>query len=163
MPRRADLDAAYHAARYCIVVRSRRCTITIGTPDRRIDRLLRRSGCDRHWCLLTPCNPGSLVLTPVQNRGRLQRLQHMVRRHGWPALPAINDSADGNWIEPGLCLLDAPPRLIHRFARCFGQAAWVFGRLDAAPQLVWTDRPLSCGDRCGPSPDQGRCGRGPAV
>lgn len=161
---RAGLDAAYRVARYRIAVRGRRCIARIGVANRGIDQHLRRAGCRRHWCLLTPCNPGSRMLTPMQNLGRMRQLRLISRRRGWRALPAVNSSADGEWIEPGLCLLDAPPLLVHRLARRFGQRAWVLGRLGAAPQLVWTDRALSRRDgRRGPDPVLRRCDCGPSA
>ncbi|MES0874211.1 DUF3293 domain-containing protein [Sinimarinibacterium thermocellulolyticum] len=143
MSRRDALTQAYTAARYTVLVRGRRHAATIGRSCPSLDAALRRCGCRSHWCLLTPCNPHSRRLATQSNAQRLHLLQQLVRRHGWRALPARNASPDGRWIEPGLCLLDAPPRQVERLARRFGQLAWVFGRLGAAPRLLWTNDPRS--------------------
>ena len=141
MPSRATLEAEYRAAVYRLGSGPCALNATIGHSDPTLDRALRRRGCRAHWCVVTPCNPRSRVLAPIANRGRLHQMRQIVRRRGWRAMPACNASADGQWIEPGLCLIDVPPVAAHELARRFGQCAWVLGRLGAAPQLVWTAQP----------------------
>lgn len=137
---RRGLEDAYRQARYGVLLGRHCVDLAIGRADARADAALRRAGCRAHWCLLTPCNPGSRLLSPSDNARRLHQMRQLVRRRGWRALPAVNRAADGRWREPGLCLLDVPPSAVRQLAHRYGQCAWVFGRIGAAPHLVWTTR-----------------------
>lgn len=138
MRERAGLEDVYRKARYTVLAGHRRIEFAIGRTDPVADVAMHRAGCRAHWCLLTPCNPGSRPLSPAQNAQRLRRLQQIVQRRGWRALPAVNCAADGRWLEPGLCLLDVVPRAVQQLARRYDQSAWVLGRLGSPPRLVWT-------------------------
>ena len=138
MSRGAKLALAYRDARYVVHTGRDRLCFAIGRADAIADAGMRRAGCRTHWCLITPCNPGSRRLPARQNERRLALMRAIVQRHGWRMLPAYNAAADGRWAEPGLCLLDRPLLQAQRIARRFGQSAWVLGQLGAAPQLVWT-------------------------
>ena len=157
------LEQAYRTARYTVSIGRRRLDLAIGRADAEADEVLRRAGCRSHWCLLTPCNPGSRRWPAALNAQRLRRLRELVRHHGWRALPASNSAVDGRWREPGLCLFDVAPSVVQQFARRFGQTAWVFGAPGAPPRLVWTRVALSPADRDVRDRGPAQSGRGPAA
>ncbi len=139
MSERAQHERAYRAAHYCIVSGATRIDRRIGAVDPAADAALAAAGCRTHWAVLTPCNPGSRRLSAADNARRLARFRAEVAAHGWRTLEAVNHDSSGDWREPGLCLLDAPPAALRALAQRYGQRAFVEDRLGAAPQLRWTD------------------------
>ncbi|WP_020648216.1 DUF3293 domain-containing protein [Solimonas variicoloris] len=138
MSRDAALAAAYANARYEIDLGTQRIVRRIGRRDAGADAALRTAGCRRHWFIVTPCNPDSRRLTDADNAARLARFAADLAAHRWDTRPSLGRADDGCWPEAGACVFDAEPPAVLALARAYGQAAFVQGRLGAAPTLVWT-------------------------
>lgn len=134
---RTSLYAAYAAARYRIDCGGQTIERRIGAVDFDADWVLAGMGCQAHWHILTPCNPGSRNLSPAENTARLDALRQDLQCLGWPMLPSINSNGDDAWIEPGFCVLDAGAADVRALAMRYGQSAIVAGRLGHTPELVW--------------------------
>lgn len=131
------LAQAYQQALYTVRLRHLTLQLRVGLAQPGIDRQLRLAGCHRHWCLLTACNPDSRPLRASLNRHRQRRLRAELLARGWRFLPACGSAADGSWREESFLLLDAPLATVTQLARRYRQLAYLYGRLQQAPQLRW--------------------------
>lgn len=138
-PSRTELEAAYRRAHYCVRLPHGELCLHIGVPDAMADRRLREeAGVCAHWAIVTPCNPGSQILTAQENATRLARLATSLDEARIRVLHSRNRDPQGVWPEEeGFFLCDPPAGEAQALGHDFGQNAIVVGALGQPPRLVW--------------------------
>lgn len=134
----AGLDAAYRATRYCVdLPHGDRVALRVGEVSAGFAQALKSAGAAR-WAIVVAANPGSTLLSSVENERRHQALLEAVASSGRCAWTGINEAGDGHWpAEPALCILDISLPEALRLAAAFGQNAIIAGDAKGLPLLHW--------------------------
>ena len=106
-----------------------------GTPGKLPDGL--PDGTD-HLHVLTACNPRGRLLQANENAERTRLLERQLEADGLPFLPAVAQSPDGSWIEPGFAVLDADGAEILALADGYEQSA-IYEVTATWRRILWTD------------------------
>lgn len=130
--------AAFETAEYRIALGAKVFVRRIGRIDAAADAALRACGCRHTWAVVTACNPAARRTDAADNAARSDALLAEVMAAGWRHLPARNQAPNGDWEEPGLCLLDVDAPDLLALARRYRQRAYVAAQLGSEPTLVWT-------------------------
>lgn len=141
-----SLIAAYRRTHYCVCLHPSEVVLRVDCYDPFAEyRILSMHPLKRQWSILTPCNPHSSILTPVENTKRLDELRDILDRHKQPWIPAFNRDPKGCWPdEAGVFLCDPPADLTELLGRRFGQIAFLSGCVGEAPRLVWITASPAC-------------------
>lgn len=91
------------------------------------------------YAFLTAYNPYSDVSTPLHiNLARAQVLRSVVKKRGYPTLPAAGIDPSGEWPEEvGLMLFDVSLQEALELGAGFGQHAILYGEVGAEPAILW--------------------------
>jgi len=88
------------------------------------------------WAFLTPCNPGSKVLSKEDNDKRIKAFSREITRFThWEAFgvdPERKWPAEFSFLMAGLSRQEASDLAIR-----FGQNAFLYGKIFRAAELVW--------------------------
>ncbi len=110
--------------------------IQVGDVCKSLDKILISSG-QTGWAFLTPCNPGSRVLTLQENEIRiLSFIPEILKYRNWKG---FGEDPEGKWapessfLVVGISLQDALD-----LAKRYGQFAFLYGRYQGPASLVWT-------------------------
>ena len=135
----ADWGAAYRNAEYRVRLPAGELVLRVAQYREAEERRLRQEcGVERHWAVVTPCNPGSRILGGEANQRRLQELAAILRSRHVRHHEAVNCDPGGRWPdEPGYLLCDPLPGFAEELGRLFAQNAILAGELGKAPELVW--------------------------
>ena len=118
------LDAVYRASLYVIHSGSTRMETRIDEPCAALTAVMR--GCAaRTAALMTACNPDSQPLPAERNLPRQRAFEDQLNERDFAFLPAIGQSPDGRWQEPGVLVLGIGDEEACAFARQWGQRAFV--------------------------------------
>lgn len=128
---RPDLDAAYRATSYRV---GSDLALRVGETSPALDELLARRDLVE-WAYLTAHNPGSVALSPGENRARQSEL--LGRVAGYPLLLGEAVGDDGTWREASVLVLGIRREDALRLARAFGQNAILCGTRGGVAELVW--------------------------
>ena len=136
---RASLEAAYRGTDYCVQLPLGVLRLKVDRQQEDDDRRLHEeAGVESQWAIVTPCNPGSQVLSAQANQERLEQLDAILEEHGVRRVASVNRDPQKEWPdEPGFLLCDPPPGLAEQLGRHFQQNAILCGRLGEAPRLRW--------------------------
>ncbi|HWY24131.1 MAG TPA: hypothetical protein VNX47_04385, partial [Nevskia sp.] len=72
----AELREAYARAEYCVRLKDEDLVLRVGRVDAQADARLKARGVQKHWVVLTPCNPHSQPSSPALNQQHLNELRH---------------------------------------------------------------------------------------
>jgi hypothetical protein len=135
-----ELEAAYRAAAYSVVVPGREpITIRCGERCMPLDLLLIEAGATV-WAFVTACNPESIRLDDDTNAERMMRLETVVRGRGLACFDGEGTADDNAWpAEPSLLVLGIDEADALSLAKEFGQAAILCGGRGGEARLAWTD------------------------
>jgi len=136
---RTAWEAAYRQADYCVLLPAGELVLRVDRHLQTDDQRLREgAGVVSHWAMITPCNPGSQMLSAKENRQRLDEFSRILQELHIRSISSVNRNPQVKWQdEPGFLLCDPPPNLAEQLGRRFRQNAILVGRLADAPQLLW--------------------------
>lgn len=89
------------------------------------------------WAVLTPCNPGAMLLPAGENEARLQGFARDLAAWGIPHWPTINAALAGWPAEPGFLVFPLTLCRLQGLLARWGQLAAVVGRPGGRARLVW--------------------------
>lgn len=132
-------EPAYRRAHYQVLLEEGEATLAIGQYDAAVEQQLRDTfDLQRHWVILTPCNPRSVQSREELNNFYLDELRFALDSRSGTWGKAINVDPRGEWPdEPGFFVVDPDLGWIMDLGRRFGQNALVHARLGQAPRLIW--------------------------
>lgn len=134
------LIESYKAAVYLVRDTNRRVAFRIENESADLDRLLDARS-SRTAVFLTAHNPGSQVLSPVENDLAHEELLKELRNVGLCWLTGDGVDPGGEWIaETSVMILGIDRIAGATLARQFGQNAYVWIQRGEPPQLVLTQR-----------------------
>ena len=130
-------EAAFLATTYRVETPGECFDLRIGQCHPAFDDFLRRQGVSC-WGILTASNPGALPLSAAENLQRQAQLLARLDVLGWPSFAGCNVADDGDWpVEASRLILQIGEEDLRTLAREFAQLAGVYGRIGAAPALLW--------------------------
>lgn len=134
-----EFEASYRRARYRVMLEDGEVALALGHYDREAEQRLRETfDLQRHWVILTPCNPRSVQSREELNNFYLDELRLALDRHSGAWGKAINVDPWGEWPdEPGFFIVDPDIGWIMDLGHRFGQNALVYGALGQPPALIW--------------------------
>lgn len=91
------------------------------------------------WSLITAHNPYSRPLCATDNQALQQSLVDMLAAHSYRTLPATGRSADGQWQEASLLVLNISRDLARALGGRFRQNAVVFAEAGGPVELLLCD------------------------
>ncbi|MCC7465504.1 MAG: DUF3293 domain-containing protein [Saprospiraceae bacterium] len=91
---------AYWGAEYRVFTEHEEWILRHGEPHLSLEKWMQLRGFSS-LAIVTACNPGSVLLEDAENRRRNAALEQDIRLLGLPFGPALNQSAEGEWPEPG--------------------------------------------------------------
>ncbi len=103
-----------------------------------LERLLKQADI-QSFTIITAYNPGSIPLSPEENRQRHVQLQERLVPQCRFLRDSIGQSPDGVWQEPGFWALDIDLEIAVELGREFGQNAIVCWKRGARPELWWLE------------------------
>ena len=136
---RTRFNEAYHATTYYVDGPTVRIALRIGCANTDIDKLAAAHQVNT-WTYITAYNPGSVAASSEGNEKRQRELIQAVAESGYPFYTGEGKGDSGEWpAEPSLLVLGVGEAEAAAMARCFGQAAVLFGERDRPVRLLWTD------------------------
>ncbi|SMC22248.1 Protein of unknown function [Andreprevotia lacus DSM 23236] len=131
--RKAELERAYRATRYCVP--ALQLVLRIGEHSPALDALLRDNGLES-WAFISAANPYSGVLCDYENRARHQNLLDALV--GQPFWEGSGEPDSPGWLpEPSVLVLGIARDAALVLAQRFEQNAIVSGKLGEAAALIW--------------------------
>ena len=125
--------AAYAAARYRVFA-DPPFTLRVGEHSAELDALLAAHAADT-WAFVTACNPGSVLLSAVENAARMEQLREVFT--GFVTFPAESSDPAGDWAEPSVLVIGISETEAVEVAKAFGQNAILTGERGGLVELVW--------------------------
>jgi hypothetical protein len=132
-------EPAYRRALYRVMLEDDEVTLTIGHYDAATEQQLCKTfDLQRHWVILTPCNPRSVQSRDELNNFYLDELRFALASRSGTWGKATNIDPRGGWPdEPGFFVVDPDLGWIMDLGRRFGQNALVYAALGQPPTLIW--------------------------
>lgn len=120
-----SLVNAYRTAEFRVFVGDQEWVLHHGERHSQLEKWMQQSGLTG-LAIITACNPGSVPLEEAENRRRNTELEQEIKALGRHFGPALNQSADGEWPEPGFWIANISLDEAIALGRQFGQAAVVW-------------------------------------
>lgn len=137
MLRMSDLEAAYLATTYRVLLPDGQCDLRPGVRLAKFGNWLANSGAVT-FAVVTAHNPASRRIAPAANERLQSALRAELAAAGWVFFPAENRPDDVHWpVEESCCVIDISLSSACKLAAKYGQKAIVFGGPDGLPLLHW--------------------------
>jgi Protein of unknown function (DUF3293) len=134
-----ELFEAYQNTSFCADTPDGRLRIRVSETNAGLDRPLVSSGL-REWAYVTACNPGSVMLSDIQNRECQAQLEAEIARRNLVAFVGEGIGGDGRWPpERSLLVLGIGQTDAICLGRKVEQMAIVVGVAGEAARLVPCD------------------------
>jgi hypothetical protein len=138
MPESRDdlLWEAYRTTRFEVDAPTGVLCIRIGRSHPDLDALVLPLGA-ANWCYITAWNPGSVPLSPEENKSRHGALRQELAAVGHPLFEGRGRGADPRWEpEESLLVLGVPRESAIALGRKSGQNAVVWGEVGGQAELL---------------------------
>lgn len=137
--RDADLEAAFLNTDYLVLLPGGALVLRPGQANRESDERLRReAGVQRHWLILTPCNPRSEPKDELWNNKQIIKMELTLKGSNNDVFHTLHRAQRGAWPdERGFFLPDFDLERARSLGREHRQHALLYGRPGAAPELIW--------------------------
>jgi hypothetical protein len=116
---------AYWAAEYRVFMEDEEWILRHGEPHLPLEKWMQWRGFSS-LAIVTAYNPGSVLLDEAENHGRHVELEQEIKALGLPFGLALNQSAEGEWPEPGFWIAGMSLEEAVALGVQFGQAAVVW-------------------------------------
>lgn len=134
------LQAAYQATTYRVFLPAGVLDLRIGEANAGLIAWLADAG-ESVWAVLTACSPASQALPDKENRERQARLEVKLLEREFEPYAGENVADDAAWpIEETCFVAGISVKDCTELARQFGQNAFVCGRDDGVPHLIWVEK-----------------------
>lgn len=120
-----SLVNAYRTAEFRVFVGDQEWVLHHGERHPQLETWMKQRGLTG-LAIITACNPGSVPLEEAENRRRNKELEQEIKALGLLFGPALNQSADGKWPEPGFWIANISQGQAITMGLLFGQAAVVW-------------------------------------
>lgn len=143
------LREAYVATSYVASTPRGRLRVRVGEAHPELDALLRDHEVEQ-WAYITAWNPGSELLSPLENHERQKELEGELREAGYSFFRGSGVPDNDDWdAEESVLVLGISRSEAVRLGVAYGQNAIVHGPLGEVAQLVWCDEAAEdgAGDR----------------
>ncbi len=129
--------SSYLGTDYVVYHDGREVTVQIGQTAPELDAVLDLFGATS-GVFITAANPRSEWRSEAINAAANAEMAALLREGNWRSLPHVGRSADGDWAEDGLFVLDLEPSVGVALAEQFGQFAIVMVERGLPARLVLT-------------------------
>lgn len=139
MAKTTELDAAYRATSYRVLLPGGVAELRVGIANEALLGWLASAGCEQ-FAIITAYNPASLALSDAVNAARQSQLESDLHEAGFAVLPARNIPDAGAWpVEESCFVAGISAAEACTLAADYGQNAVIYGGPDGVPQLLWIE------------------------
>ncbi|HXG83255.1 MAG TPA: DUF3293 domain-containing protein [Pyrinomonadaceae bacterium] len=134
---KTEFETAYLQTNYVVQDGENQIVIRIGKDNSVLQELLRRYGA-YNCAFITAYNPFSKKLAVQENQSRQSELLNYLRQKHFRFLEGYGESQSNDWEpEPSAFIFDIGLNDAIAIGKRFEQNAFVFGKAESTPQLVW--------------------------
>ena len=137
MAKKSELESAYRATTYRLMLPETDCDLRIDVPSVCLAGWMCRKEFDT-FSLLTAYNPASRLCSELENIERQRALLADVEQAGCMFVTGRNEADLEGWpVELSVCVFDLSLAEACGLGLKYGQNAWLGGGRDGVPHLYW--------------------------